>query len=83
MDSLIHSRQSIAFSGVGTAHQNGIAKRIIKTICNTAQVPMIHAAVHKEEGVFLRNSDQWQWAMLPIYLTEFSKWNPPTVLLNY
>eukprot|EP00957_Ditylum_brightwellii_P187960 14310585-Ditylum_brightwellii.AAC.1 len=50
MDSLFHSKQPIRFSGAGAAHQNGIAERNIKTICDTDQELMIHAAIYNKEG---------------------------------
>eukprot|EP00957_Ditylum_brightwellii_P163457 12444663-Ditylum_brightwellii.AAC.1 len=61
MDSLFHSKQSIRFCGAGVAHQNDIAERNIKTICDTAWVLMIHAAIHSEEGAI--SEELWPMAM--------------------
>jgi hypothetical protein len=38
--------QGYLFSGVGAHHQNGVAKRNIKTIANWAQANMLHMAHH-------------------------------------
>jgi hypothetical protein len=40
----IHSNgQKISFSGVGAHHQNGVAKRAIRTVCEMARASMLHA----------------------------------------
>eukprot|EP00957_Ditylum_brightwellii_P004341 329412-Ditylum_brightwellii.AAC.1 len=47
---LVHiGHQSIRFSGARAAYQNGIDKRNIKTICDTAQVLMIHVGIYNGE----------------------------------
>ena len=38
--------QKITFSGSGAQHQNGVAERAIKTICEAARTIQLHAALH-------------------------------------
>jgi hypothetical protein len=45
MADLMDSEQSVRFSGVGAAHQNGSAERNIQTIVNMAHTVMLHAAL--------------------------------------
>eukprot|EP00957_Ditylum_brightwellii_P164236 12503961-Ditylum_brightwellii.AAC.1 len=53
--------KSIRFSGDGAAHQNGIAERNIKAICDKARVLMIHATIYSEEGII--SEELWPMAM--------------------
>ena len=48
LDCTYHS-QKLSFSGVGAHHQNGVAKRNIKTISHWARANMIHSAFHWPE----------------------------------
>jgi hypothetical protein len=52
--------QTISFSGVGAHHQNGAAKRSIKTITSWARTMMLHAILHWPEQTTL---DLWPFAM--------------------
>ena len=45
-DDCKHLEQTIVFSGVGAQHQNGVAKRNIKTVASWAQANMLHLAYH-------------------------------------
>jgi hypothetical protein len=40
-------QQEFSFSGVGAHHQNGVAKRNIKTVAQLAQANMLHLAHHR------------------------------------
>eukprot|EP00957_Ditylum_brightwellii_P068997 5237110-Ditylum_brightwellii.AAC.1 len=75
MDSLFHSKQSKRFGGAGAAHQNGIAERTIKTICDSARVLMIHVAIHSEEGEI--SEELWPIAKdhAAWLFEKFPKWN--------
>ena len=37
--------QKLTFSGAGAQHQNGVAERAIKTVCEAARTIMLHAAL--------------------------------------
>jgi hypothetical protein len=52
--------QTITFSGVGAHHQNGAAKRAIKTITYWSRTMMLHAILHWPEQTTL---DLWPFAM--------------------
>ena len=58
---LMHSEQSVRFSGVGAAHQNRSAERNIQTILNMAPTMMLHAALHSPSGFI--STDLWPMAM--------------------
>ncbi len=49
------------FSGVGTVHQNGVAKRGIKTVVNMACTMLLHAAIHGPDGFV--STQLWPMAM--------------------
>ena len=61
MECLLEQKQSIRFSGVGAAHQNGVAERNIKTIVDIARTILIHAAIHSEQGHI--TAELWPMAM--------------------
>lgn len=46
MDSLSTSEQELRFLGVGAHHQNGVAKRAIRTVTEKARTMMQHAFIH-------------------------------------
>ena len=52
--------QTISFSGAGAQHQNGVAERAIKTICESARTIMLHAALRWPEAY---DSSLWPMAM--------------------
>ena len=41
----LRKNQKVHFCGVGAKHQNGVAERAIKTICNLSRAMLIHAAL--------------------------------------
>ena len=61
MHQLISSNQQIRFSGVGAAHQNGVAERSIRTVVDMARTMMIHAAMRSPQGTI--SADLWPMAM--------------------
>lgn len=61
MADLMNSEQSVRFSGVGAAHQNGSAERNIQTIVNMARTMMLHAALRSPSGYI--SPDLWPMAM--------------------
>jgi transposase InsO family protein len=61
MEDLMDSEQSVRFSGVGAAHQNGSAERNIQTIANMARTMMLHAALRSPSGFI--TADLWPMAM--------------------
>ena len=61
MADLMGSEQSVRFSGVGAAHQNGSAERNIQTIVNMARTMMLHAALCSPSGFISANL--WPMAM--------------------
>jgi hypothetical protein len=61
MENLMGSEQSVRFSGVGAAHQNGSAERNIQTIVNMARTMMLHAALRSPSGFI--TADLWPMAM--------------------
>jgi len=52
--------QTIDFSGTGAHHQNGVAKRSIKTIVEWARMMVLHAAIHWPERADL---ELWPFAL--------------------
>ena len=61
LSKLSEDGQKIKFSGVGAAHQNGVAERAIKTIVTMARTMMIHAALNSPEGAI--DMSLWPMAM--------------------
>ena len=61
MEELLKSNQTISLSGVGTAHQNGVAERAIKTVVSMARTMMLHAAMMSPERTI--TSELWPMAM--------------------
>jgi hypothetical protein len=49
IESLESKGQTIDFSGTGAHHQNGVAKRSVKTATERARTLMVHAAIHWPE----------------------------------
>jgi len=60
MEELVQTKQAIHFSGIGAAHQNGVAERGIKTTAQMARTSMIHSAVRAPDLVA---QDLWPMAM--------------------
>jgi hypothetical protein len=52
--------QKYSFSGIGAKHQNGIAKRNIKTVAHWARANMLHVATHWPQHA---NSKYWPQAV--------------------
>jgi hypothetical protein len=61
MADLMDSEQSVRFSGVGAAHQNGSAEHNIQTIVNMACTMMLYAALRSPSGFI--SADLWPMAM--------------------
>jgi transposase InsO family protein len=73
MADLMDSEQSVRFSGVGAAHQNGSAERNIQTIVNMARTMMLHTALHSPSGFI--TADLWPMATTPLgYTTIYPPW---------
>ena len=53
--------QTISFSGVGAAHQNGVAEQAIKTAVSMACTMMLHVAMRSPEGTI--TAELWPMAM--------------------
>ena len=49
MEELLKKHQNIRFSGAGASHQNGSAKRAIKTVVTMARTMLMHAALRFPE----------------------------------
>ena len=45
IDEIRNSGQDISFSGSGAQHQNGVAERAIKTVCEATRTVMLHSAL--------------------------------------
>ena len=52
--------QSLTFSGSGAHHQNGVAERGIRTVCDIARTCLLHAALHWPDCV---DESLWPFAM--------------------
>ena len=61
MDHIVKCNQQIRFSGVGAAHQNGVAERGIQTVVSMAHTMMIHAAMRSPQGSV--SADLWPMAI--------------------
>ena len=61
MSNLISMHQKISLSGVGAAHQNGVAERAIKTVVDMARTMLIHAAMRSPEGTIM--AELWPMAV--------------------
>ena len=61
MQELLKNDQTISLSGVGAAHQNGVAERTIKTVVSMACTMMLHAAMKSPEGTI--TTKLWPMAM--------------------
>ena len=61
MQELLKKNQTISLSGVGAAHQNGIAEWAIKTVVSIARTMMLHAAMRSPDGTV--TSKLWPMAM--------------------
>ena len=61
VNELLDKQQTVRFSGVGAAHQNGVAERSIQTVVYMARTMMLHAAMRAPEG-FIK-SEHWPMAM--------------------
>ena len=67
----LHDRyQGVGYSGVGAAHQNGVAERNIGTIMSMARTMMLHAAVRWPETADSCYG-RWLWITQYIYLITF------------
>jgi len=60
MEELLSSNQRIRFSGVGAAHQAGVAERGIRTVVDMARTMMLHTALHAPD---LISAELWPMAM--------------------
>jgi transposase InsO family protein len=60
IDHIKDSDQTISFSGVGAQHQNGVAERAVKTVCEATRTIMLHAALRWPEAY---DSSLWPMAM--------------------
>ena len=60
MEVVLCQDQKVRFSGVGAAHQNGIAERAIRTIVTMARIMLLHAAMHAPDLV---TKELWHMAM--------------------
>ena len=58
---MLNDKQSLSLSGVGTAHQNAVAERGIKTVVNMARTMLLHAALRSPEGAI--TAELWPMAM--------------------
>ena len=47
----LHQNQKVRFSGVGAAHQNGVAEWAIRNIVTMARTMLLHAAMHAPDLV--------------------------------
>ena len=61
MEELLKKQQKISFRGAGASHQNGAAKRSIKTVVTMARTMVMHAALRCPEDTF--STDLWPMAM--------------------
>lgn len=61
VDELLSKQQTVRYSGVGAAHENGVAERGIQTVTYMARTMMLHAAMRAPEG-FIK-SEHWPMAM--------------------
>eukprot|EP00957_Ditylum_brightwellii_P126502 9642369-Ditylum_brightwellii.AAC.1 len=61
MSYLAIKKQSIRFSGVGTAHQSTVTERAIQTITSIARTLLIHAFLRSPFGTITAN--HWPMAM--------------------
>ena len=61
MQELLKNDQTLSLSGVGAAHQNGVAERAIKTVVSIARTMMLHAAMRSPEGTI--SAELWPMAM--------------------
>ena len=50
MDEFIEKDQHIHFSGSSAAHQNGVAKRGIQTVIQSARTMLIHSGMQSTQG---------------------------------
>lgn len=57
--------QTISFSGAGAQHQNAVAERAIKTICEAARTMMLHCALRWPEAY-----DESLWPMAVRYAVD-------------
>ena len=60
MEVVLRQDQKVRFSGVGAAHQNGVAEWAIWTIVTMARTMLLHAAMHAPDLV---TKDLWPMAM--------------------
>eukprot|EP00957_Ditylum_brightwellii_P202745 15331587-Ditylum_brightwellii.AAC.1 len=61
MSYLVAKQQPIRLSGVGTAHQNTVAERVIQTITYMARILLIYASLKSPSGTITAN--HWPMAM--------------------
>jgi hypothetical protein len=57
--------QTISFSGAGAQHQNGVAERAIKTVCEATRTVMLHAALRWPDAY-----DPSLWPMAMQYVVD-------------
>jgi hypothetical protein len=55
--------QRIRYCGANTHHKNGVAKRAVQSVSNTARALILHASAHWKDGI-----DSSLWPMTLTYM---------------
>ena len=75
--------QHIIFSGVGSAHQNGVAYRSIKIVVYMAQTMLIHSFMKTLKLLWHPNCGIWVCTTSDVYTTVFQSRILPCLHLIY